>query len=132
MDSISLPISNSSLSIGSSGKDGSQDQEQRTVAECLNELENELERLVPWSCPNRLKVILGRIAMKVQKDKPTPGKLYYSDKRLFWGYDYIWKKIWCNTFSLFISQRNDRIVWKYCQAYPSDQRSWRGWYHCVM
>ena len=77
MDSISLPISNSSLSIGSSGKDGSQDQEQRTVAEFLNELENELERLVPWSCPNRLKVILGRIAMKVQKDKPTPGKLYY-------------------------------------------------------
>ena len=70
--------SNSSLSLGLSGKDGSQDQEQRnpgTVAECLNELENELERLVPWSCPNRLKVILGRVAMKVQKDKPTPGKI---------------------------------------------------------
>ena len=99
MDSISLPISNSSLSIGSSGKDGSQDQEQRTVAECLNELENELERLVPWSCPNRLKVILGRIAMKVQKDKPTPGKLYY----LINGYvrDTVnLKKIRSNTFSI--------------------------------
>ena len=121
MDSISLPISNSSLSLGSSGKDGSQDQEQRTVAECLNELENELERLVPWSCPNRLKVILGRIAMKVQKDKPTPGKIYYSDKGLFWGYDYGWqvfKKLYGNTFSLFFSQRNDRIVWRYCPAYP--------------
>ena len=119
MDSISLPISNSSLSLGSSGKDGSQDQEQRTVAECLNELENELERLVPWSCPNRLKVILGRIAMKVQKDKPTPGKIYYSDKWLFWGYDYwVFKKLYGNTFSLFFSQRNDRIVWRYCPAYP--------------
>ena len=101
MDSISLPISNSSLSLGSSGKDGSQDQDQRTVAECLNELENELERLVPWSCPNRLKVILGRIAMKVQKDKPTPGKIYYSDKWLFWGYDYKYLKNYMVTLFLF-------------------------------
>ena len=76
MDSISLPISSASLSIGS-GREGNQDQDQRpltTIAECLNELESELEKLVPWTCPNRLKVVLGRIAMKVQKDKPTMGK----------------------------------------------------------
>jgi hypothetical protein len=76
MDSLSLPISSASLSIGS-GKEGNQDQDQRphtTIAECLNDLECELGKVVPWTCPNRLKVILGRVAMKVQKDKPTIGK----------------------------------------------------------
>ena len=70
-------MSSASLSIGS-GREGNQDHDQRpltTIAECLNELECELEKLVPWTCPNRLKVILGRIAMKVQKDKPTMGKI---------------------------------------------------------
>lgn len=77
MDSITLPISNASLSLGQ-GRDGNHDLDQRspgTVAECLNELEHELEKLLPWTCPMRLKVILGRIAMKVQKEKPTMGKL---------------------------------------------------------
>ena len=77
MDSISLPMSSASLSVGSY-REGNQDQDQRpivTIAECINELECELEKLVSWTCPIRLKVILGRIAMKVQKDKPTMGKI---------------------------------------------------------
>ena len=77
MESISLPISNASLSI-SSGRDGNQDQEPRspgTIEEWLNELESEFGKLVPWTCPNRLKVILSRIAYKVHKEKPTIGKM---------------------------------------------------------
>ena len=75
MDSISAPISNASLAIGPN-RDGNQDQgSPSSIAECLNELENELANAVPWTCPNRLKVVLGRIAMKVQKDKPTMGKI---------------------------------------------------------
>ena len=75
MDSISAPICNASLAIGPN-RDGNQDQgSPSSIAECLNELENELANAVPWTCPNRLKVVLGRIAMKVQKDKPTMGKI---------------------------------------------------------
>ena len=75
MDSISAPISNASLAIGPN-RDGNQDQgSPSSIAECLNELENELANVIPWTCPNRLKVVLGRIAMKVQKDKPTMGKI---------------------------------------------------------
>ena len=77
MDSTSNPISNASFLLHPT-KDGNQDQEHHSpssIAECLNELENELGKVVPWTCPMRLKVLLGRIAMKVQKDKPTMGKM---------------------------------------------------------
>ena len=61
-------------------KESNQDQELRTpvtfVDDWLNELECEFEKLIPWNCHNRLKVILSRIALKVHKDKPTSGKTY--------------------------------------------------------
>ena len=82
MDSISVPISNASLAIGSY-RDGNQDQgSPSSTAECINELENEIVNAVPWTCPNRLKVVLGRIAMKVQKDKPTMGKIIEFKKKI--------------------------------------------------
>ena len=82
MDSISVPISNASLAIGSY-RDGNQDQgSPSSTADCINELENEIVNAVPWTCPNRLKVVLGRIAMKVQKDKPTMGKMMYFQQNI--------------------------------------------------
>ena len=65
-----------SLAISSS-REYNQDQELRspgTIGELLNELEAEIDKLVPWICQYKLKVLLGRIAIKVQKDRPTIGK----------------------------------------------------------
>ena len=74
-----LPPANTSLS-STTARESNQDQELRTpvtfVEDWLNELECEFEKLIPWTCPNRLKVILSRIAIKVHKDKPTSGKTY--------------------------------------------------------
>ena len=78
MDSIFLPNSNTSLTSTAIGN-ANQEQEPRSpgalVEDWLNELEFEFEKLIPWTCSNRLKVILSRLAIKVHKEKPTSGKL---------------------------------------------------------
>ena len=119
MDSISVPISNVSA-IGPN-RDGNPDQgSPSSIAECLNELENELANVVPWTCPNRLKVVLGRIAMKVQKDKPTMGKIeLVKIKRL--RVSLIQSSEYKFKIQFLLFQRNAPIGLKYLLKYPFDQ-----------
>ena len=41
--------------------------------ELLLDLEQELSKICPWTCPNKVRILLGKIAYKVHKEK-DPGQ----------------------------------------------------------
>ena len=43
--------------------------------ELLLDLEQELSKICPWTCPNKVRILLGKIAYKVHKEK-DPGQFY--------------------------------------------------------
>ncbi len=44
-----------------------------TAEDLLINLKQEMDRIYPWACPHRVKVLLAKIAYKVHKEK-VPGK----------------------------------------------------------
>ena len=48
--------------------------EEPSCEELLLDLEQELSKICPWTCPNKVRILLGKIAYKVHKEK-DPGEL---------------------------------------------------------
>jgi hypothetical protein len=50
----------------------SSEDEEPSAEDLLIDLENEMAKICPWTCPNRVRILLAKIAYKVHKEK-DPG-----------------------------------------------------------
>ena len=62
--------------------------------ELLLDLEQELSKICPWTCPNKVRILLGKIAYKVHKEK-DPGQFYltlftFDQKKWHFFFNFQW------------------------------------------
>lgn len=62
--------------------DNSPEPEEPSAEDLLIDLEHEMGKICPWTCPNRVRVLLAKIAYDVHKAKDPGRQMIYSHFRI--------------------------------------------------